>query len=111
MGCWGRAAAGRAAARPPAIRYGGLEHAPAGPEGVVRRRPCVPAGASVPAAPRTERRPAAEAAPSARRRRWPWRPALAVLGGVALLLAFPGFDRPAPPPPRPAPPAPGRPRP
>jgi apolipoprotein N-acyltransferase len=49
----------------------------------------------VPAAPRTERRPAAEPASPRRPRRWPWRTALALLGGLALLLAFPGFDRPA----------------
>jgi len=49
----------------------------------------------VPAAPRTQRRPAAEPEISRRRRRWPWRTALALLGGLALLLAFPGFDRPA----------------
>jgi apolipoprotein N-acyltransferase len=84
-----------AAARPPATRYGGEVHAPAGPERVVRRRLCVPAGASVPAAPRTERRPSAEPEAPRRRRRWPWRTALALLGGLALLLAFPGYDRPA----------------
>jgi apolipoprotein N-acyltransferase len=49
----------------------------------------------VPAAPRTQRRPAVEPEISRRRRRWPWRTALALLGGLALLLAFPGFDRPA----------------
>ena len=49
----------------------------------------------MPAAPRTQRRPAAEPEISRRRRRWPWRTALALLGGLALLLAFPGFDRPA----------------
>jgi apolipoprotein N-acyltransferase len=49
----------------------------------------------VPAAPRTEHRPSAEPAAPAGRRRWPWRTALALLGGLALLLAFPGFDRPA----------------
>jgi apolipoprotein N-acyltransferase len=50
----------------------------------------------VPAAPRTLRRPehtAGDEAPRSRWR-WPWRTALALLGGFVLLLAFPGFDRP-----------------
>jgi apolipoprotein N-acyltransferase len=34
----------------------------------------------------------ATAAEGRRRRRWPWRTLLALAGGVALLLAFPGFD-------------------
>jgi apolipoprotein N-acyltransferase len=49
----------------------------------------------VPAAPRTDHPPAAEPETPRRRRRRPWRTALALLGGLALLLAFPGFDRPA----------------
>jgi apolipoprotein N-acyltransferase len=32
--------------------------------------------------------------PPARRRRWPWRTALAAAGGVALFLSFPGYDLP-----------------
>jgi apolipoprotein N-acyltransferase len=32
--------------------------------------------------------------PSTRRRRWPWRTALATVGGLALLLSFPGYDLP-----------------
>jgi apolipoprotein N-acyltransferase len=32
--------------------------------------------------------------PAARRRRWPWRTALAAAGGVALFLSFPGYDLP-----------------
>lgn len=38
--------------------------------------------------------PDVSAAGPAPRRRWPWRTALAALGGVALLLAFPGYDLP-----------------
>src|SRR4051794_12715147 len=93
MGCWGRAAAG-CGGPAPGRPVRGMVHAPA-VRSVVRRRLCVPAGASVPAAPRTERRPVVEPAGAARRRRWPWRTALAVLGGLALLLAFPGLDHPA----------------
>jgi apolipoprotein N-acyltransferase len=33
--------------------------------------------------------------PAGSRQRWPWRTALAALGGVLLLLAFPGYDLPA----------------
>jgi apolipoprotein N-acyltransferase len=32
--------------------------------------------------------------PPARRRRWPWRTALAAVGGLALVLSFPGYDLP-----------------
>jgi apolipoprotein N-acyltransferase len=32
--------------------------------------------------------------PRPSRRRWPWRTALAVVGGLALLLSFPGYDLP-----------------
>jgi apolipoprotein N-acyltransferase len=32
--------------------------------------------------------------PPTRRRRWPWRTALAAAGGVALVLSFPGYDLP-----------------
>src|SRR3954468_7991110 len=93
MGCWGRAAAGCGGPAPGRPARGKV-HAPA-VRSVVRRRLCVPAGASVPAAQRTERRPATEPAGPRNRRRWPWRTGLAILGGLALLLAFPGFDRPA----------------
>jgi len=36
-----------------------------------------------------------DATPGRRRRRWPWRTALALAGGFALLLSFPDWDRPA----------------
>jgi apolipoprotein N-acyltransferase len=36
-----------------------------------------------------------DAVPGRRRRRWPWRTALALTGGFALLLAFPGWNLPA----------------
>jgi apolipoprotein N-acyltransferase len=36
-----------------------------------------------------------EDAAAPRRRRWPWRTALALVGGLLLLLAFPGYDLPA----------------
>src|SRR3954451_9908415 len=76
---------------------------------IVRRRQCVPAGASAPVTAGILRRAEArEAAPAPSRagrrepppplsrsgRRKPWPFLLAVLGGLLLLLAFPGFDLP-----------------
>jgi apolipoprotein N-acyltransferase len=40
-------------------------------------------------------RPDRATAATAPARRWPWRTALAALGGLVLLLAFPGYDLPA----------------
>jgi apolipoprotein N-acyltransferase len=57
---------------------------PAAPEGPVSGTGTLPR-------PSDDRPTAAE--PSARR--WPWRTALAALGGFLLLLAFPGYDLPA----------------
>jgi apolipoprotein N-acyltransferase len=53
----------------------------------------VPAGASADTLPRPGRPQAVR--PAERSRRWPWRTLLAAFGGLALLLAFPGYDLPA----------------
>jgi apolipoprotein N-acyltransferase len=54
----------------------------------------VPAAAGPPSGARTLSRPAGgdDDATTRSRRRWPWRTALALLGGTLLLFAFPGYD-------------------
>src|SRR3954462_8940155 len=93
----GRAAADalRSGPRPPGAGRGASRQ---GRGRIVRRRQCVPAGASAPVTAGILRRPEGRepAPPLARaRRRKPWRFLLAVLGGLLLLLAFPGVDLPA----------------
>src|SRR4051794_6076330 len=94
----GRAAADalRSGPRPPGAGRGASRQ---GRGRIVRRRQCVPAGASAPVTVGILRRPEGRepAPPLARsRRRKPWRFLLAVLGGLLLLLAFLRFDPPAP---------------
>jgi apolipoprotein N-acyltransferase len=100
MGCWVRTAAARAAVRTPSYRLGGgtrSQSAAAADRTADSGRHGVPAGPSGPATGTLPRPagPETSAAPTHARRKWPWRTLLAAAGGLALLVAFPGFDLPA----------------
>ena len=58
------------------------------------REACVPAGAGEPAVGTLSRPagPVTQAAEGGTRARWPWRTLLAAVGGLVLVLAFPGYD-------------------
>src|SRR3954463_13699557 len=95
MGCWVRTAAEGAAVRTPSDRHGEVSRLPGTHGEPERFREAVRAAGAGQPVVGTLTRPAPPVThpPSARgRMRWPWRTLLAAVGGLVLVLAFPGYD-------------------